>query len=130
MYFYNKMTGEYAKGSPKGESFGSTIKKPPKTEFNQSAIFDGSDWIVKTFEGEERTPESAREERDQAMQKVLWKAERHAQQKTAGLEADLTESQYVDLLVYIQALRDYPQQGSEWYLNNLPEEPNFIGVDE
>lgn len=64
----------------------------------------------------------ARFQRDVALQDVLWKVERHSQEQALQLEPSLSAQQYLALLAYIQALRDYPQQDSWWTLE-LPQPP-------
>ena len=70
----------------------------------------------------EQLTQEARYKRDSALQDVLWIVDRHNQQIQIGIEPTLTEEQYTDLLTYIQALRDYPQQPDYW-LKELPECP-------
>lgn len=50
-----------------------------------------------------------RQWRDAELQAVAWLRERHRDQLDGGAETTLTAEQFSELLVYIQALRDWPQ---------------------
>lgn len=67
-----------------------------------------------------------RSERDQKLEEVAWMAERHRSQKDLGAETTLTEEQYMELLRYMQDLRDVPQQNG--FPKNIvwPELPAFL----
>lgn len=51
-----------------------------------------------------------RQKRDTLLNAELWKLERHSQEKALGIKTSLTDKQYTELLQYIQALRELPQQ--------------------
>ena len=71
----------------------------------------------------EQKAAEARAERDRRIDAIRWRIERYQTQDAAGLETTETEEQYRAILIYIQALRDVPEQAGfpediEW-----PEEP-------
>lgn len=51
-----------------------------------------------------------RQKRDVLLNNVLWKVERHSQEERLGMETTLSEEEYINLLTYIQNLRNLPQQ--------------------
>ncbi len=59
-----------------------------------------------------------RSQRDGLINAILWRAERYERQKAAGLPTNDTENQYLEILLYIQALRDITKQADpgkiEW----------------
>ncbi len=57
-----------------------------------------------------------RQKRDALLNAELWKVERHEHEKILGLATTLSDDEYMNLLRYIQSLRD------------LPEQPNFPNV--
>ena len=62
----------------------------------------------------EMTPEekenSIRSKRDYLINNVIWKIERHKQEKELNINTTLTNEEYLNLLKYIQALRDITNQ--------------------
>ena len=69
------------------------------------------DELLSTMTAEEKA-EYYRAKRDELLNNVLWKVQRHEQEKTLGIDTTLTDEQYMALLEYIQALRDLPQQAA------------------
>ena len=67
------------------------------------------DELLSTMTAEEKA-EYYRAKRDELLNNVLWKVQRHEQEKTLGIDTTLTDEQYMALLEYIQALRELPQQ--------------------
>ena len=55
------------------------------------------------------SPENEREWRDAELEKMVWLRDRHRDQLEIGKETTLSVEQYGVLLVYMQALRDWPQ---------------------
>ena len=51
-----------------------------------------------------------RNKRDNLINGILWKVERHKQQKELNIKTTLTDAEYIELLKYIQALRDITAQ--------------------
>lgn len=47
--------------------------------------------------------------RDSELASVLWLRERHRDQQEVGGDTSLSPEQFAELLVYLQALRDWPQ---------------------
>lgn len=64
-----------------------------------------------------------RQERDRLLNAELWKLQRHEQEKALSLPTTLTDEQYLDLLKYIQLLRDLPQQDNFPNTVMYPERP-------
>lgn len=54
-------------------------------------------------------------ERNAELEKVMARVERYQTQKAANLETTESAETYVDLLLYAQYLRDFPQQDGEWW---------------
>ena len=54
-------------------------------------------------------------ERNAELEKVMSRVERYQTQKWAGLETMETSETVEALLLYAQYLRDFPQQGGEWW---------------
>ncbi|NWD81902.1 phage tail protein [Pseudomonas reactans] len=50
-----------------------------------------------------------RQWRDFELSSVMWLRERHRDQQEIGIEVALSSEQFKELLVYMQALRDWPQ---------------------
>jgi len=78
-------------------------------------------------------PESApdlaaqeREWRDGALSGVLWLRERHRDQLEIEGPTTLTVEQFNDLLVYMQALRDWPQSPNFPESQHRPTAPDWI----
>ncbi len=57
----------------------------------------------------ERQERTERAWRDAQMESVKWLRDRHRDEQELGLSLSLTDNQSRELLVYIQALRDWPQ---------------------
>lgn len=53
-----------------------------------------------------------------------WMTTRHRDQLAAGTPTSLTEEQYMELLAYKQALRDWPTSGD--YNDPFPPKPNWL----
>jgi len=62
--------------------------------------------------------EQVRAQRDGLITAITWRAERYERQVAAKLPTNDTETQYLDVLLYIQALRDVTKQADpnkiEW----------------
>ncbi len=82
--------------------------------------------IVKSPDPTEKEKvEFKRQERDYAIKDVLWLLERHQQEKILGVPTTLSASEHLELLEYIQTLRDIPQQPDFPYID-LPQKPSFL----
>ena len=65
------------------------------------------------FDADERKEQKAvevRAERDRRIADVRWRIERYQTQEAAGLETTDTVEQYKAILLYVQALRNVPEQ--------------------
>ena len=56
-----------------------------------------------------KTEEEVRQERDIFLNSILWRIERYNQQKQLNIETTDSEDEYMNILNYIQYLRDIPQ---------------------
>ena len=70
--------------------------------------------------------ELEREWRDSELTAVMWLRERHRDQLEIEVETTLTAEQFRELLVYIQALRDWPQSPDFPVLEQRPAAPSWI----
>lgn len=70
--------------------------------------------------------ESERSWRDGALQAVAWLRERHRDQQDIGADTTLNPEQFTELLVYIQALRDWPQSSEFPDKEYRPLPPDWI----
>lgn len=79
-----------------------------------------------------KTEDEVREERDILLNNILWRVDRYNQQKQLGIETIDSEEEYLNILKYIQYLRDIPQQSefpnidiltyNDWKINNYNNE--------
>lgn len=70
----------------------------------------------------EQKAAEARAERDRRIDAIRWRIERY-QTQAAGLETTDTAEQYKAILLYVQALRDIPEQAGFPDAIEWPEEP-------
>lgn len=71
----------------------------------------------------EQKAAEVRAERDRRIDSVRWRIERYQTQKAAGLETTDTAEHYKAILLYVQALRDVPEQAGFPDAIEWPEEP-------
>lgn len=64
--------------------------------------------------------------RDVAISQVSWLRDRHRDQLDIGVEATLKPEQFSELLVYMQALRDWPQSEAFPDSSARPAPPTFL----
>ncbi|VVN31469.1 hypothetical protein PS663_04876 [Pseudomonas fluorescens] len=57
----------------------------------------------------------------------MWLRERHRDQQEIGADATLESEQFKELLVYTQALRDWPQSPNFPNIEYRPVTPTWIG---
>ncbi|WP_025132376.1 phage tail assembly chaperone [Pseudomonas sp. PH1b] len=67
-----------------------------------------------------------REWRDAELTAVMWLRERHRDQLEIEAPATLTGEQYKELLVYMQALRDWPQSTNFPDIQQRPSSPTWV----
>jgi hypothetical protein len=103
----------------------------------QEALSNGFNYYNKETESLEykdfRTPEEIyearasglRQDRDKAIDDVVWLLERHQQEQILNIPTTLSSSEHLELLKYIQTLRDIPQQPNFPNID-LPEKPSFL----
>lgn len=64
--------------------------------------------------------------RDDELSSVMWLRERHRDQLEIGAVATLTSDQFNELLLYMQALRDWPQSADFPDVQHRPAAPPWI----
>jgi len=64
--------------------------------------------------------------RDAELASVMWLRERHRDQQEIGGSTTLSDVQFAELLVYMQALRDWPQSPDFPTLEQRPAAPAWI----
>lgn len=64
-----------------------------------------------------------RAERDRRIDAIRWRIERYQTQEAAGLETTDTAENYKAILLYVQSLRDVPEQAGFPEAIEWPEEP-------
>lgn len=82
------------------------------TEQEVEQAYDGQ-WYLKGYAPEkpvEQTAAEVRAERERRIDAIRWRIERYQTQEAAGIETTETAEQYQALLIYVQALRDVPEQ--------------------
>ncbi|MGS4930350.1 hypothetical protein ACVDHJ_01745 [Aeromonas sp. 25-281] len=67
----------------------------------------------------------ARRRRDDAITSVMWVAERHRDQTQLQIDTSISEAQFVDLLAFIQVLRDWPALPG-WPDIDIPLPPDWL----
>lgn len=95
------------------------------TEMEVEQGYDGS-WYLKGYAPEKPTElkeEEARVERDKRIDAIRWRIERYQTQAAAGLETTDTVEHYKAILLYVQALRDVPEQAGFPDAIEWPKEP-------
>lgn len=71
----------------------------------------------------EQKAAEARIKRDRQIDAIRWRIERYQTQTAAGLETTDTAENYKAILLYVQALRDIPEQAGFPDAIEWPEEP-------
>lgn len=72
---------------------------------------------------DEQKAAEARAERDRRIEAIRWRIERYQTQEAAGMETTDTAEHYKAILLYVQALRDVPEQSGFPEAIEWPEEP-------
>lgn len=93
---------------------------------NRLRIEDKGDYLEAVNPPEKTKDEKAadvRAERDRRIDAIRWRIERYQTQEAAGLETTDTEEHYKAILLYVQALRDVPEQAGFPDAIEWPEEP-------
>jgi hypothetical protein len=75
---------------------------------------------------QEETAAMERQWRDGELQAAIWLRERHRDQQEIGAGTSLTADQFKALLVYMQALRDWPQSAQFPKIEHRPVAPPWI----
>lgn len=62
--------------------------------------------------------EMVRTVRDQYINEIEWRVSRYRDQKELGMATTDDENTYIQILEYMQYLRDYPESSETWYEQN------------
>jgi len=89
---------------------------------NENVIYDGAG---ATAAATKAAWMQVRAQRDGLIEAILWRAERYERQKAAGLPTTDTAAEYLEVLLYIQALRDITKQ-SDPYKIEWPDKPGAL----
>lgn len=87
-----------------------TVEEDIDHQLSDYTHCDGQFVLATSDEAKEQTAAEVRAERDRRIDAVRWRIERYQTQEAAGIETTETAEQYQALLMYIQALRDVPEQ--------------------
>lgn len=82
--------------------------------------------IIEILSPEERAASEERAWRDAEVESVKWLRERHRDEADLGIKTSLTADQFMQLLSYLQALRDWPQAPDFPVQKNRPVQPDWI----
>ena len=74
----------------------------------------------------EQREAAEREWRDASVNAVLWLRERHRDEQDMQRSTTLTPAQFVELLTYLQSLRDWPQSAAFPAIEHRPVAPPWI----
>ncbi|MEN5255244.1 phage tail assembly chaperone [Pseudomonas protegens] len=119
-YFNNPQTGEvHAYDDDAPEHFIASYLLPMSDEAVRSYIASASAPLLDPATEE-------RNWRDVELTSVLWLRERHRDQLEIEAPTTLTAGQFKELLVYMQALRDWPQSLDFPAIQRRPAAPEWI----
>ena len=79
--------------------------------------------LTSSAEAIEQKKAEVRAERDRRIDAIRWRIERYQTQEAAGLETTDTAENYKAILLYVQSLRDVPEQAGFPEAIEWPEEP-------
>ena len=82
---------------------------------------------LETFKQGPATQE--RQWRDRVLAEMIWRRDRHRDQLEIGTETTLNAEQSSQLLVYLQALRDWPQSSAFPDRTARPVAPDFLTLE-
>lgn len=98
-----------------------TVEEDTEHTVDDYVHVDGQFALKTADAAKEQTASDVRAERDRRIDAVRWRIERYQTQTAAGLPTTDTAEQYQALLMYIQALRDVPEQEGFPYTIEWPE---------
>lgn len=82
-------------------------------------------WVEKPAPTYDEKCTDARRYRDDDISSSMWVVERHRSQSELNIETTLSTQQYTELLVYHQALRNWPEQPG-WPDIEMPPKPAWL----
>ena len=100
-----------------------SVEEDTEHQLSDYIHYDGEFVLTSSAEAIEQKKDEARAERDRRIDAIRWRIERYQTQDAAGLETTDTAEHYKDILLYVQALRDVPEQAGFPDAIEWPEEP-------
>lgn len=86
---------------------------------------NGRPVFIDAIKSTEQQEIEARAARDNELTSSLWVSQRYEQQVKINHSPEISENQYIELLAYHQALRDWPAQPG-WPDIDMPPEPDWL----
>lgn len=108
------------------EQLPSDLMDEPSTGDTPRAVIEWRPQSEIDAEREAAAWAAVRAERDRRIEAVEWARRRHLDEHELGLPTTLTGEQYTELLGYIQAERDVPQNNEDPYNVERPAVPDFL----
>lgn len=96
---------------------------PRPSEFHH---WQGDGWVLDEAEQQAAALSSERMWRDERLEEIVWMRDRHRDQIELEMVTTQSAEQYVELLRYIQNLRDWPQAEVFPGIDKRPVSPNWL----
>lgn len=120
---YSIMDGSAVQHHALGElPYGLTVNVRPGLDY----VWLSGEWTFDKSAHGARSKAEARAWRDGEIERVRWLRERHREEVELGVPSTLTPEQYGELLVYVQALRDWPQAEGFPAVEQRPAIPGWV----
>lgn len=104
-----------------------TWDKPLKEKDGYRVKYAGGAWIYEKNSEQQPEPEPEPTEdekkvkiraiRDYYLNSIEWRVSRYRDQTELGIETSDSQEEYMNILEYMQYLRDYPTSSSDWFEN-------------
>lgn len=91
-----------------------------------SHVWGGDGWMLNAVLEAEALAKAERVWRDTELAGLVWLRDRHRDQLEIGVTTTLTAEQFSELLVFMQALRDWPQSEAFPDTSERPVAPAFL----
>lgn len=102
--------------------YGLTVDAKPGVDY----VWLNGEWSLDKSAQDARSLADARAWRDDEIESLRWLRERHREEVELGVSSTLTAEQYVELLTYVQALRDWPQTEGFPAAEQRPAPPEWV----
>jgi hypothetical protein len=102
--------------------YGLTVDPRPGLDY----VWLNGEWALDKSAHDARSEADARVWRDGGIESVRWLRERHREEVELGVPTTLTAEQYGELLMYVQALRDWPQTEGFPAVEQRPAIPEWV----